>query len=77
MPKEREALSPNDTNTSEDISGINSLDTSKADSTRENERSKLKVNILFLFVLEGFVINFDLFADFTLVLVVFYTNFFP
>lgn len=47
ITKEREALSANDTNTSADISGINSLDTSKADSTKDNERSKLKVSIDF------------------------------
>lgn len=43
ITKEREALSANDTNTSADISGINSLDTSKADSIKENERTKFKV----------------------------------
>lgn len=43
ITKEREALSANDTNTSADISGINSLDTSKAESVRENEKSKIKV----------------------------------
>ncbi|XP_025424851.1 protein 4.1 homolog isoform X2 [Sipha flava] len=42
MTKEREALSANDTNTSADISGINSLDTSKADSTKESGKNKLK-----------------------------------
>lgn len=45
VTKEREALSANDTNTSADISGINSLDTLKADSTKDNEKSKLKVSI--------------------------------
>lgn len=45
--KEREALSTNDTNTSADISGINSLETSKADSTKDSERSKFKVSINF------------------------------
>jgi hypothetical protein len=47
MTKEREALSANDTNTSADISGINSLDTSKADSTKESGKNKLKVSINF------------------------------
>ncbi|XP_022181490.1 protein 4.1 homolog isoform X4 [Myzus persicae] len=42
ITKEREALSANDTNTSADISGINSLDISKADSTKESEKSKIK-----------------------------------
>ncbi|XP_060872307.1 protein 4.1 homolog isoform X4 [Metopolophium dirhodum] len=42
ITKEREALSANDTNTSADISGINSLDISKADSTKDGEKSKLK-----------------------------------
>jgi len=46
ITKEREALSPNDTNTSADISGINSLDTSKADSTK-SDKSKLKVSMDF------------------------------
>lgn len=48
ITKEREALSANDTNTSADISGINSLDISKADSTKENERTKFKV-IIYLY----------------------------
>lgn len=42
ITKEREVLSLNDTNTSADISGINSLDISKADSTKDSEKSKLK-----------------------------------
>ncbi|XP_008186750.1 protein 4.1 homolog isoform X4 [Acyrthosiphon pisum] len=42
ITKEREALSANDTNTSADISGINSLDISKADSTKDSDKSKLK-----------------------------------
>ncbi|KAL4092197.1 hypothetical protein QTP88_026738 [Uroleucon formosanum] len=42
ITKEREALSANDTNTSADISGINSLDISKAESTKDSEKSKLK-----------------------------------
>ncbi|XP_050431478.1 protein 4.1 homolog isoform X3 [Adelges cooleyi] len=42
VAKEREALSANDTNTSVDISGIDSLESSKAESTRETEKSKLK-----------------------------------
>lgn len=45
VAKEREALSANDTNTSVDISGIDSLESSKAESTRETEKSKLKVII--------------------------------
>lgn len=49
ITKEREALSANDTNTSADISGINSLDTSKADSTKDSDRSKLKVRVDDLF----------------------------
>lgn len=48
ITKEREALSANDTNTSADISGINSFDTSKADNTKESERSKLKVSFFFI-----------------------------
>ncbi|XP_050541075.1 protein 4.1 homolog isoform X2 [Daktulosphaira vitifoliae] len=40
--KEREALSPNDTNTSSDISGIKSLETSKTESVSEMGKSKLK-----------------------------------
>lgn len=47
ITNERGALSANDTNMSADISGINSLDTSKADSVNESERSKLKVIIDF------------------------------
>jgi len=47
ITKEREALSANDTNTSADISGINSLDISKADSTKDSEKSKLKVSMDF------------------------------
>lgn len=47
ITKEREALSANDTNTSADLSGINSLDTSKADSIKDSEKSKFKVSIDF------------------------------
>ncbi|VVC27853.1 Hypothetical protein CINCED_3A009709 [Cinara cedri] len=42
ITKEREALSANDTNKSADISGISSLETSKADSTINSEKSKFK-----------------------------------
>lgn len=64
ITKEREALSANDTNTSADISGINSLDTSKADSTRESDKSKLKVSVnicKILFSVFIFLIIIDVF----------------
>lgn len=52
--KEREALSANDTNTSGDISGINSLNTSKADSSKESDKPKLKVSVNICKICKGF-----------------------